>query len=122
MWFNSVDFAIFFVTGFFVYWFALKHSRNLQNVFLLIASYFFYGYWDWRFLSLIAFSSTIDYFVGLQIHKSDSKQLFLGGLCRSQNNILGGYPVGGGRCLTFCHKFVTLDLNNRHHMAIIDNS
>ena len=48
--------------------------------------------------------------------------IFLGGLCRSQNNILGGYPVGGGGSLTFCHKFVTLDPNNRQHMAIIDNS
>ena len=48
--------------------------------------------------------------------------IFFGGLSLSQNNKVGGYPVEGGGCLTFCHKFVTLDPNNRHHMAIIDNS
>jgi len=44
---------------------------------------------------------------------------FLGGLCLSLNNEVGGYPVGGGGSLTFCHKFVTLDPKNRQLLAII---
>jgi len=47
----------------------------LQNFFLLIASYVFYGWWDWRFLSLILFSTIVDYLVGIQIYNSPTKQL-----------------------------------------------
>ncbi|MFD0842046.1 MBOAT family protein [Flaviramulus multivorans] len=44
----------------------------MQNVLLLIASYIFYGWWDWRFLSLILMSTVVDYFVGLQIYKTEN--------------------------------------------------
>ena len=43
----------------------------------------------------------------------------MGGLFLSLKNNEGGYPVGGGRCLTFCHKFVILDTKNRHQMATL---
>jgi len=46
----------------------------MQNTFLLIASYFFYGWWDWRFLSLIFFSSLVDYFVGRGLHSTLDKR------------------------------------------------
>ncbi len=51
-----------------------------QNILLLIASYFFYGWWDWRFLSLIAFSTVVDYFLGIQIsrqHNDKKRKFFL---------------------------------------------
>lgn len=67
MLFNSIEYLLFFPTVFIIYWYALKKNFYLQNVFLLSASYFFYGMWDWRFLSLIFLSSLIDYSVGSQI-------------------------------------------------------
>ena len=52
--FNSVTFLIFFVIVFTTYWLIPKKNFKWQNVLLLVASYVFYGWWDWRFLSLIA--------------------------------------------------------------------
>ncbi len=65
MLFNSIDFAIFLPLVFFLYWFVCRHNLKLQNFLIVVASYFFYGYWDWRFLSLVMFSSVVDYLVGL---------------------------------------------------------
>ncbi|MBA99754.1 MAG: membrane-bound O-acyltransferase family protein [Saprospirales bacterium] len=57
-----------------MYWFVLSKSHRRQNIFILVASYLFYGLWDYRFLSLIALSTTIDYFVGLRLAKSNDKK------------------------------------------------
>ncbi len=64
MLFNSIEFAIFLPGVFVLYWFVINKNLKLQNVLLLIASYVFYGWWDWRFLSLIIISSLLDYCVG----------------------------------------------------------
>lgn len=64
MLFNSIEFAIFLPVVFILYWFVVGKSLRVQNLFLLIVSYVFYGWWDWRFLSLIVFSSFVDYFTG----------------------------------------------------------
>lgn len=69
MLFNSIEFALFLPTVFVLYWSIFKGNLKIQNAFLLIVSYIFYGWWDWRFLSLIIFSSTVDYFVGLGLGK-----------------------------------------------------
>lgn len=74
MLFNSVEFAIFLPLVFLLYWFAFNKDIKLQNLFILIVSYAFYGWWDWRFLSLIAFSSTVDYLVGLQFGKTEDQR------------------------------------------------
>jgi alginate O-acetyltransferase complex protein AlgI len=71
MLFNSFEYLIFLPTVFILYWFLVNKNLNLQNFFLLIISYLFYGWWDWRFLSLIVFSSLVDYFCGLRIQKSN---------------------------------------------------
>jgi len=60
MLFNTIDFALFLPIVFILYWFILKKNLKIQNSLLLIASYVFYGWWDWRFLSLIIFSSFRD--------------------------------------------------------------
>ena len=60
--FNSLDFAFFLPIVFILYWFVVNRNLKVQNLFLVIVSYVFYGWWDWRFLSLIIFSSLIDYF------------------------------------------------------------
>lgn len=80
MLFNSIDFAIFLPVVFILYWFVTNKKLKLQNLLIVIASYFFYGLWDWRFLSLIAFSTTIDYFVGIGLSKEKNdfkRKLFL---------------------------------------------
>lgn len=72
MLFNSLEFAIFLPVIFCLYWFGTNHNIKLQNALLLLASYFFYGWWDWRFLSLIIFSSFVDYYVGLNLSKAET--------------------------------------------------
>jgi alginate O-acetyltransferase complex protein AlgI len=67
MLFNSIDFAIFIPIFFIIYWLVAK-KLTVRNIFLLASSYLFYGWWDWRFLFLIAFSSIIDYTIGEKIH------------------------------------------------------
>jgi alginate O-acetyltransferase complex protein AlgI len=73
MLFNSLEFAFFLPIVFLLYWFVTHRSLKLQNALLLLASYFFYGWWDWRFLSLIAFSSLVDYFVGLSLANAETR-------------------------------------------------
>ncbi|NNC84695.1 MAG: MBOAT family protein [Bacteroidia bacterium] len=67
MLFNSIDFAIFLPIVLILYWFATNKNLQLQNLLIVIASYVFYGWWDWRFLSLIVFSTVVDYSVGLAL-------------------------------------------------------
>jgi alginate O-acetyltransferase complex protein AlgI len=74
MLFNSIEFAIFLPIVFILYWFVANKNLKTQNLLLLIASYFFYGWWDWRFLFLIAFSSFTDYFVGIGLSKTDEQK------------------------------------------------
>jgi alginate O-acetyltransferase complex protein AlgI len=67
MLFNSLTFALFLPIVFLCYWFVFNKSLNIQNFFLLLVSYLFYGWWDWRFLFLLFFSSSLDYLVGRQL-------------------------------------------------------
>lgn len=73
MLFNSIEFAIFMPVVFGLYWFVTQRNLKIQNALLLVASYVFYGWWDWRFLSLIVFSSFVDYFVGVRLGKTEDK-------------------------------------------------
>lgn len=73
MLFNSIDFAIFLPTVFLLYWFVTNKNLNLQNFLIVAASYLFYGWWDWRFLSLILFSTIVDYSVGRKLKKEDNQ-------------------------------------------------
>ena len=71
MLFNSLHFAIFLPIVFLLYWFATKGNLRLQNILLLVSSYFFYACWDWRFLFLLVFSTLLDYYTGIKM--SDAK-------------------------------------------------
>ena len=73
MLFNSFDFGLFLPIVLLLYWAIGYQKINFQNLLLLIASYFFYGLWDWRFLLLILISSLIDYYAGIKIEKSTTK-------------------------------------------------
>ena len=73
MLFNSIEYAIFLPIVFILYWFVFQKNIRLQNIFLIIVSYIFYGWWDWRFLSLIILSSAVDYSVGLGLLNTEDK-------------------------------------------------
>ena len=70
MFFNSLAFAIFLPIVFFLYWFVFNKTKSSQNALLIIASYYFYSCWDWRFLFLLVFSTFLDYYTGIQIEKA----------------------------------------------------
>ncbi|MBQ4819543.1 MBOAT family protein [Aquimarina sp. MMG016] len=74
MLFNSIDFFIFLPIVFALYWFLFYKKLKIQNVFLLSASYIFYGLWDWRFLFLILASTVVDFFVGQVIYSHNSNR------------------------------------------------
>jgi D-alanyl-lipoteichoic acid acyltransferase DltB (MBOAT superfamily) len=73
MLFNSINFAIFLPIIFLLYWIVAKRGIRLQNSLLLIASYYFYSCWDWRFLFLLAFSTLLDYLTGIKIYEEVNK-------------------------------------------------
>lgn len=70
MLFNSYTFLFFLPVVFTIYWLLNKGSLRRQNVFLVAASYLFYGWWDWRFLSLIIISTLVDFYAARTISKA----------------------------------------------------
>jgi alginate O-acetyltransferase complex protein AlgI len=68
--FATFEFAVFLVCVYLPY---LVMNHRQQNFYLLIASYIFYGAWDWRFLALIWFSTLVDYWVGLLLERTENK-------------------------------------------------
>ena len=76
MLFNSVNFAIFLPIVFVLYWFFTNKNFKVQNILLLISSYFFYACWDWRFMFLLLFSTLLDYFTGLKMQTSAHKKKY----------------------------------------------
>jgi D-alanyl-lipoteichoic acid acyltransferase DltB (MBOAT superfamily) len=73
MLFNSLQFALFLPCVFAIYW-CLRRWLKWQNLFVLAASYLFYGWWDWRFLLLIALTSTLSYVSGLLIERGQCRK------------------------------------------------
>ena len=65
--FNSLTFLLFFIAVFLIYWFPLKNTTRGQNIFLLLSSYFFYGYADWKMLPLLIVATLIFYYLGKAI-------------------------------------------------------
>ena len=78
MLFNSLEFVLFFFIVWLLYY-LLRRTLRIQNILLLIASYTFYSFWDWRFLSLVLLSTIVDYFCGLKLGDPNTKnrKLFL---------------------------------------------
>ena len=72
--FNSIDFAIFLPIIFIFYWLFTKKNIAIQNILIVASSYVFYGWWDWRFLFLIFFSTILDFTLGLFIFNENSKR------------------------------------------------
>ena len=73
--FNSISFIIFFCLFFLLFWLINnRFSVKARNLFTIISSYIFYGWWDWRFLSLIFISSAADFFIGMALSNSSKKR------------------------------------------------
>ena len=72
MLFNSINFLLFLPVVFAIYWYLNNRNFQLQNIFLLLASYFFYAFWNWHFLFLLIFSTALDYFTGIKMHNAKS--------------------------------------------------
>lgn len=79
MLFNSIEYLLFLPTVFILYWFIFNKNLKVQNILLLISSYFFYAWWDWRFLFLLMLSTLIDYSFGFLVkkHTGRKKKLYL---------------------------------------------
>ena len=78
--FNSIDFLIFFLIFFFLYWLVFSRNLKYQNLLILLGSYIFYAWWDWRFLSLLIGSSLLNFLLGIYIQKASNprkRQLLL---------------------------------------------
>lgn len=69
MLFNSIEFLIYLPIVFILYWFVLQRNFKVQNLFIVFVSYIFYGWWDWRFLILIALTSILSWYSGYLIYK-----------------------------------------------------
>lgn len=72
MLFNSIHFAVFLPIVFLLYWIITPQKLKWQNILLMVASYFFYACWDWRFLFLLFFSTFLDFFTGIKMENSSS--------------------------------------------------
>ncbi|MDQ1284094.1 MAG: alginate O-acetyltransferase complex protein AlgI [Patescibacteria group bacterium] len=75
MLFNSINFAIFLPIVFVLHWFVANRSQKLQNFLLLVASYFFYACWDYRFLFLLIFSTLLDYLTGIKMYQAENQRI-----------------------------------------------
>lgn len=75
MLFNSIEFALFLPIVFLLYWFLFQRNVRWQNLFIVAVSYLFYGWWDWRFLLLIAFTSLCSWGSGLLIQRYRQRPL-----------------------------------------------
>ena len=73
--FNSFSFLLFFILVFCLYWFVFNRNLKFQNLLLLISSYVFYAFWDWRFLSLIFISSLSDFIIGKRLDITDDQRI-----------------------------------------------
>jgi alginate O-acetyltransferase complex protein AlgI len=109
--FNSIEFAVFLPVVFFIYWFLAHRNLGVQNFFLLLVSYVFYGWWDWRFLSLILLSSMIDFLVGIGLGAAEARwkrRLLLGASLAVNLGLLGFFKYFNFFAESFADAFTLL--------------
>ena len=80
MTFQSLEYMIFLPVVFILYWTLCRRSKTLQNGLIVAASLVFYGWWDWKFLLLIALTTLCSYGSGLLIVKACERQNPTGGV------------------------------------------
>jgi D-alanyl-lipoteichoic acid acyltransferase DltB (MBOAT superfamily) len=109
--FNSFEFAIFLPAVFLLYWFVFKKNLTVQNFFIIIVSYFFYGWWDWRFLSLLFISTLADFYLGWMIKKSSNKKMMLGISLAFNLGLLGFFKYYNFFTESFISAFSSIGIN-----------
>jgi alginate O-acetyltransferase complex protein AlgI len=113
MLFNSIDFAVFLPLVFLLYWKVFNRSLRLQNAFLILSGLVFYGWWDWRFLGLLVFTSGTDYLVALGMERTDivrRRKLLLGLSMISNLGLLGFFKYYDFFITAFHDGFTLLGL------------
>ena len=113
MLFNSFEFLIFLPLVFCLYWFVFSKSLRWQNVLILVASYFFYGWWSYKFLGLLALSTMLDYVYGFSVASSNRKKakVFLWLSIINNLGILGVFKYYNFFATQFQHGFEALGLH-----------
>ncbi|MCQ2171297.1 MAG: MBOAT family protein [Bacteroidales bacterium] len=74
MTFASIEYLIFLPVVFLLYWIVCRRNKNLQNGLIVLASLFFYGFWDWRFLGLLLVTAFSTFFAGLWMNRVDDRK------------------------------------------------
>ncbi len=120
MLFNSFEFLLFLPIVFILYWFVFNKSLKWQNALVLIASYFFYGWWSWKFMGLLMLSTLLDYLYGFWVASSKRKKakLFLWLSIINNLGILGIFKYYNFFALQFQKGFEILGL---HTHAVLLN-
>ncbi len=113
MLFNSLEFFLFLPIVFLLYWFVFNKSLRLQNLLVLVASYFFYGWWSWKFLCLLALSTLLDYIYGFWVASPNNKKakLFLWLSIINNLGILGLFKYYNFFAVEFQKDFELLGLH-----------
>jgi len=92
--FASFEFILFFAVFLILYWLVFNKNLKAQNAFILVSSYVFFAWWDWRFLSILIGSSIINYTLGIYIDKTENEK-------RKSFLLLLGVITGLGMLLFF---------------------
>jgi D-alanyl-lipoteichoic acid acyltransferase DltB (MBOAT superfamily) len=114
MLFTSLEFIIFLPTVFLLYWFVFQRNVKLQNLFLLVVSYFFYAWWDWRFLSLIMLCSGMNYVAGIALGATENpknRKPILVIACIASLGLLGVFKYFGFFVDNFINAFAILGIH-----------
>lgn len=124
MLFNSFEFLLFLPLVFTLYWFVFKNKLWKQNLLVLVSSYLFYGWWDYRFLGLILLSTIVDYFIAQKIFISSikkRKKIFLGISIIFNLSVLGFFKYYNFFLDSFIEmfRFIGYDMQNQWTLKII---
>ena len=113
MLFNSLEYFLFLPTVFILYWFVVKKSLRGQNMLILLASYFFYGWWSYKFLVLLFASTLLDYFYGFWVASIDRKKakIFLWLSIINNLGILAIFKYYNFFALQFQHGFELIGIH-----------
>jgi len=111
--FTTLEYCIFISTIFLLYWFILKRNIRQQNVLILIGSYIFYGWWDWRFLFLIFLSSLVDFLIGQGLGKTENQL---------KRKILLYCSLATNLGILFLFKYFDFFLNTLKKLFLIDHT
>ena len=108
--FDSIEFIVFFTSIVCLYW-LLGIRYRAQNALILVASYFFYGWWDWRFLVLIAGSSLLDFIIGKKLSGSAG--------ATAKRKRLVALSVTANLCLLGVFKYYNFFIESLSHLLLV---